>query len=73
MDKRLNDIVKEIGIYLIFLFFLFYVSFTNLSLSAGPYNRLFQSTFVQRQNLNEIGLNEVIFLCIVLKIFYHTN
>ncbi len=59
MDKRLNDILKECGIYLIFLFFLLYVSFTNVSLSAITYNRLFQHTFVQQQKPKEIGLNEV--------------
>jgi hypothetical protein len=61
MDKRLNEILKEIGIYLIFLFFLFYVSFTNHSLSAKTYNSLFQNTFVQQQKPKEIGLYDVIF------------
>jgi len=62
MDKRLNEILKEIGIFLIFLFFLFFVSFTNISLSANTYNRLFQNTFVQQQKPKEIGLNEVKYL-----------
>ena len=59
MDKRLNEILKEIGIYLIFLFFLYYVSFKNLSSSAFTYNQLFQQTFVDSQSSNEIGLNDV--------------
>jgi hypothetical protein len=59
MNKTLNEILKEIGIYLIFLFFLYYVSFKNLSSSAYTYNQLFQQTFVDPQSSNEIGLNDV--------------
>ena len=60
MDKKLNEILKEIGIYFLFLFILYYVSFSNLSNSAYTYNKLFDSTFVQQQNSNEMGLNNVI-------------
>jgi hypothetical protein len=59
MDKRLNEIFKEMGIYLIFLFFLYHVSYTNLSSSAFTYNLLFQQTFVDSQSSNETGLNDV--------------
>ena len=62
MNKKLNEILKEIGIYLIFLAILYYVSFTNLSNSAFTYNRLFKNTFVDSQSSNEIGLNEVVFI-----------
>ena len=62
MDKKFNEITKEIGIYLTFLFFLYYVSFINYPSSSITYNQLFQNTFVQPQNLNKIGLKEVIFL-----------
>ena len=60
MDKKLNEILKEIGIYFLFLFVLYYVSFTNLSNSAYTYNKLFHSTFVQQLDSNEMGLNNVI-------------
>lgn len=59
MDKRLNEIMKEIVVFLFFLFFLFYVAFTNLSSYGIYYNQLFEWTFVKQQNSNEIGLNEV--------------
>ena len=59
MDKQLNEILNEMGIYLIFLFFLYFVSFTNLSSSSFNYNQLFVNTFVENQSPNEIGLNNV--------------
>ncbi len=62
MNKKLNEILKEIGVYFIFLAILYYVSFTNLSNSAFTYNQLFKYTFLDSQNLNEIGLNDVVFI-----------
>jgi hypothetical protein len=60
MDKKLNDILREILIYTIFLFVLFYVSFVNISTISIHYNELFQNTFVHPQNQNEKGLTDVI-------------
>ena len=59
MDKRFDEIIREIGIFLIFLFFLYFVSFSNLSNSSFISNQLFQSIFVDQQNPNEKGLNNV--------------
>ena len=60
MDKRLNDILREIAIYTIFLFVLYYVSFVNISSISINYNELFQNTFVHQQDQNKIGLTDVI-------------
>ena len=68
MDKRFNEILSEMGIYLIFLFFLYYDSFTNYSNSSFTYNQLFRSTFVFPQNPNEKGLNDVILFSILFMI-----
>ena len=59
LDKKLSQALKEIFIYLIFLFFLNVVSNLNASNSSITYKQLFHSTFVDRQAQNEIGLNDV--------------
>lgn len=66
-DKRFNEILKEIGIFCIFLFILFIVSFSNLSNSSFNYNQSFKSTFIDQQISNEISLNDVIFTVLALK------
>jgi hypothetical protein len=58
-DKQFDEILREIGVYLVFLFFLYFVSFSNFSDSSFTYNELFESTFVQPQSTNETGLEEV--------------
>ena len=60
LEKKLNSILHEISIFIIFLFFLNFVSFSNVSNTSFIYNQLFQTAFVNQQNLNEIGLNDVI-------------
>ena len=60
LDKKFDEMLKDIGIFLIFLFILYVVSFTNISNSAFNYNQLFINTFVQSQNSNEIYLFNVI-------------
>ena len=61
VEIRLKEIFKEIFLYCIFLFILYYISYTNISISAYTYNKLFQHTFVDKQSSNELGLNEVCF------------
>jgi len=58
-DKRFDDISRDIGLFLIFLFFLYNVSFSNLSDSSFIYNELAQTTFTQVQSKNETGLESV--------------
>jgi hypothetical protein len=58
-DKRFDEIIKEIGIFCIFLIFLFVVAFSNLSSSSFIYNQLFQSTFIDPQSSSEIGFDDV--------------
>jgi hypothetical protein len=58
-DKRLNEIMREIGIFLIFLITLYIISFTNVSFSAFSYNELFEKSFVEKQSDDESGLNDV--------------
>jgi hypothetical protein len=58
-DKRFDEILKDIGVFVIFLFFVYFVTFSNLSDSSFIYNELFESTFVQAQGPNERGLEEV--------------
>jgi len=53
------SILKEIFIFLAFLFFLNWVTFSNLSQSSYQYNQLFIATFVKQQSQNEIVLENV--------------
>ena len=62
LDKMQSSIAKEILIYIAFLFFLFWITFSNLSKSSFQYNQLFIETFVEPQSLNSKGLADVSFL-----------
>jgi len=53
------SILKEIFIFLTFLFFLNWVTFSNLSQSSYQYNQLFIANFVKQYSQNEIGLENV--------------
>jgi len=59
LEKRLLSIWKEIFVFLLFLFFLNWVTFSNLSQSSYQYNQLFIANFVKQQSQNEIGLEYV--------------
>jgi hypothetical protein len=58
-EIKMSQIMKEISIYLLFLFVLFVVAFSNLSSSSFQFNQLFLKTFVNKQNGENMGLNEV--------------
>ena len=53
-----ENIVKEIIGFSIFLFFLYFVAYSNLSKDSIYYNQLYKNTFV-RSDYNEIALNKV--------------
>jgi hypothetical protein len=59
LEKKMLSILKEIFIFLTFLFFLYWVTFSNLSQSSYQYNQLFIATFVKQQSQNEMGLENV--------------
>ncbi len=59
LEIKMGQIMKEISIYLLFLFVLFVVAFSNLSSSSFQYNQLFLNTFVNKQSGENMGLNEV--------------
>jgi hypothetical protein len=59
-EIKLGQILNEIIVFSAFLFFLYTVSFLNISSSAISYNKLFIKTFVQQQDKNEIGLDQVL-------------
>ena len=58
-EKEFWDIVKEIIGFSIFLFFLYFVAYSNLSKDSIYYNQLYKNTFVKRSDNSEIALNEV--------------
>jgi len=60
LDIQFLSILNEMTIYSIFLLLLYVISFFNLNNFSYIYNQLFLNTFVNRQSLNEIGLNDVI-------------
>jgi hypothetical protein len=60
LDIKLWSILNEVCIYTIFLLILYLITFFNLNNSSFDYNQLFYSTFVNKQNRNEIGLYNVI-------------
>ncbi len=60
LDIQFLSILNEMAIYSIFLLLLYVISFFNLNNFSYIYNQLFLNTFVNRQSLNEIGLNDVI-------------
>ncbi len=51
--------MKEISIYMLFLFILYVVAFSNISSSSYQYNQLFLNTFVHKQSGENMGLNNV--------------
>ena len=55
----MGQIMKESAIYSLFLFILFVAAFSNLSSSSFQFNQLFLNTFVNKQNGENVGLNEV--------------
>ena len=62
LEKKFWSILKEIFIFLVFLFFLNWITFSNLSQSSYQYNQLFIQTFVKKQQLSQtLGLNSVRF------------
>jgi hypothetical protein len=60
LEIKFWSILNELGVYLVFWFLLYVVSFFNLNNSSFVYNQLFLNTFVNRQSLDEIGLYDVI-------------
>jgi hypothetical protein len=58
-ETKLRSVIKEILIFILFLFLLFVVSFSNTSSSSYQFNQIFQSTFVRRVKHNETGLEDV--------------
>jgi len=60
-EVKMCQIMKEISIYSLFLFFLYVVAFSNLSSSSYQYNQLFLNSFVNKQGGENMGLNEVNF------------
>ena len=58
-EIKLNQILKEAIVYILFLLVLFVVTFSNLSQSSFVNMKLFQSTFVQSTSPNEIALDKV--------------
>ena len=58
-DEMFYSILKEVFIFAVFYTILLMISYYNISNSAFQYNQLFISTFVDPQNSNEIGLNDV--------------
>ena len=59
LDKKLYSILKEIFVFVAFLFFMFWVAFSNQSKCSFQYKQLFVNTFVESQNLQEKDLADV--------------
>ncbi len=59
-EIKLGQTLNEIIVFSVFLFFLYTVSLLNTSSSAINYNKLFLKKFVQQQDKNEMGLNQVL-------------
>jgi len=59
-EIKLGQILNEIIVFSVFLFVLYTVSLLNTSSSAINYNKLFLKKFVQQQDKNEMGLNQVL-------------
>ena len=66
LDKKFSEFLKETLVYAVFFILLFVVAISNFSFASMSYNKLYQNTFVHRQNQNETGLNDVKF---IIKIF----
>jgi hypothetical protein len=59
-EIKLGQILNEIIVFSVFLFVLYTVSLLNTSSSAINYNKLFLKIFVQQQDKNETGLDQVL-------------
>jgi len=59
LKKEFWDIVKDIIRFSAFLVFLFIVAYSNLTDTSIFFNRLYQNTFVNAQNSEEMDLNDV--------------
>ena len=60
IDLKLSSILNETLVYLVFLFFLYVVAYSNLSNNSWHYMDLFHSTFTHTLSPKEIGLHEVL-------------
>jgi hypothetical protein len=58
-EVKISQIMREISVYLLFLFILYVVAFSNLSSSSYQYNQLFLNTFLYTQRDGKLGLNDV--------------
>jgi hypothetical protein len=67
LDKKFSEFLTETLVYAVFFILLFVVAISNFSFASMSYNKLYQNTFVNRQNHNETGLNDVKFITI----FFH--
>ena len=71
LEKKLWSIMKEILVFLSFLFSLYWVTFSNISQSSFHYNQLFIATFVKKQSFNDtIGLGDVSVFRVVCKPYF---
>jgi hypothetical protein len=59
LDIEFWDICKEITSFTLFLIFLFYVAYSNQSVSSIHFNQLYKNAFVAIQGNDEIGLDNV--------------
>jgi hypothetical protein len=59
LNKEFWDIVKGIIGFSAFLVFLFIVAYSNLTASSILCNQMYQNTFVNAQNSEEMDLNNV--------------
>ena len=60
-QRKLAAYKREFLTFVVFLFIIFYVSYTNLSFASYTYGQLFKTTFVQSQSLSDMGLSDVKF------------
>ena len=58
-ETKLRSVIKEIIMFVLFLFLLYVVAFSNTSSSSYQFNQIFRSTFVRRVKDNETGLKDV--------------
>jgi hypothetical protein len=75
-EIKLGQILNEIIVFSVFLFVLYTVSLLNTSSSAINYNKLFLKTFVQQQDKNETGLDQVLLTelnYVNLKVFFKSK
>jgi hypothetical protein len=60
-ETKLRSVIKEIIIFVLFLFLLYVVAFSNTSNSSYQFNQIYRSTFVRRVKHSE-SLKDVSFL-----------